>query len=69
MVVSGHPADAYNGTYAVVDERDGWPVLQNEHGVWFFRFGQRGFVNSDTWRLWHDVCPLSPPPLSLSLSL
>ena len=52
--VCGHYSRAYNGTYAAVDERDGWPVLQNEHGVWLFRSGLQGVENDDTWRLWHQ---------------
>ena len=56
LELSGHSTINYNGTYEAVDERDGWPVLQNEHGIWLFRpvsrFGTR-------WRLWHEHNPES----------
>ena len=57
LALSGHAYDTYNGTYRVVDERDGWPVLQNEHGMWLFRVGSWARSLGDTgdsWRLSHE---------------
>ena len=54
MELSGHSITRYNGTYEAVDERDGWPVLQNEHGVWLFHP-----VASTCWRLWREHNPES----------
>ena len=55
VAISGHTSASYNGTYDVVDERDGWPVLRNEHGTWLFRVGfVAGLLDSgDSWRLCH----------------
>ena len=54
MELSGHTTAGYNGTYRAVDERDGWPVLQNEDGIWLFRVGsQPGLGDArESWRLW-----------------
>ena len=75
--VGGHSSSVYNGTYAAVDERGGWPVLQNEHGVWLFRCGLQEQDNCDTWRLWHEhtwnvdrsLSPFPSSPSALCLSL
>ena len=41
LMLAGHSFAEYNGTYEAVDERDGWPVLRNEHGRWLYRPSQR----------------------------
>ena len=55
--LAGHSFAAYNGTYAAVDERDGWPVLRNEHGMWLYRPSHRGRLNSNSWTLRNDHTP------------
>ena len=37
LTIAGSRLGLFGGTYRAVDERDGWPVLQNEHGRWLFR--------------------------------
>ena len=56
LELNGHASADYNGTYRTVDERDGWPVLRNEHGTWLFRIGHLGGLGDgrDSWRLWKN---------------
>ena len=57
LELSRHPVCLFNGAYRAVDERDGWPVLQNEHGMWLFRVGPWARSRGDTgdsWRLSHE---------------
>ena len=60
IVLTGHTAilqaDEYNGTYRAVDERDGWPVLQNEHGMWLFRPSAASGL-SHRWFIWREHTP------------
>ena len=46
----------YRGTYRAVDERDGWPVLQNEHGMWLFRPSAASGL-SHRWFIWREHTP------------
>ena len=55
--VAGHSFAEYNGTYEAVDERDGWPVLRNEHGRWLYRPSHRGLLSSNSWTLWKEHTP------------
>ena len=57
LKIAGHRRQEYNGAYRAVDERDGWPVLQNEHGMWLYRPAHRGLNSSKSWMLWQDHIP------------
>jgi hypothetical protein len=54
---SGHSVAVFNGTYEAVDERDGWPVLRNEHSVWLYRPSHRGETTSNSWTLSKEHTP------------
>ena len=57
ITVAQHSIAVYNGAYRVVDERDGWPVLQNEHGIWLYRPSHKGHKSSNAWLLSEDHTP------------
>eukprot|EP01052_Picozoa_sp_SAG31_P073801 SAG31_NODE_32862_length_350_cov_30.390438_1_plen_66_part_01 len=43
LELAGHDTAHFNGAYRVIDERDGWPVLRNENGIWMFRPSHTGY--------------------------
>ena len=55
ITIAQHGNANYNGTYHAVAERDGWPVLQNEHGMWLYRPSVKG--QSIRWFLWSEHTP------------
>ena len=57
LMLAGHSFAEYNGTYEAVDERDGWPVLRNEHGRWLYRPSHRSLLSSNSWTLWKEHTP------------
>ena len=38
FAVEGHPSAAYNGTYRLRGQNEGWPRFENEHGMHLFRY-------------------------------
>eukprot|EP01052_Picozoa_sp_SAG31_P009999 SAG31_NODE_535_length_14348_cov_11.339603_22_plen_186_part_00 len=51
FALARHDTAHYNGAYRVIDERDGWPVLRNENGIWMFRPSHTGYSTSTAWVL------------------
>ena len=57
ITIAQHGNADYNGTYYAVEERDGWPVLRNECGMWLYRPSFKGLPNSNAWLLWKEHTP------------